>query len=70
MNKRKTITNKTELMAYNALLAKRKAKQEELIHKYFTRIPMHWKRNKDGYLYNNEEAYDAIDYYMETGIEP
>ena len=60
----------TKPMAYDTLLAKRKAKPEELIHKFFRRDPLHWVRLRDGYYFANDEAYDAIDYYMETGQEP
>jgi hypothetical protein len=62
--------NKESKMAYDSVLAKRKAKRDELIHKFFKREPLNWVRKRGNYYYSTEEAYLAIDYYIETGVEP
>ena len=64
------ITNNKELLEYNKTVAAYKAKKEELIYKFFKKIPLNWVRIRDGYSFSSEEAYDAIDYYIKTNREP
>jgi hypothetical protein len=47
--------------------------REELYKKYFRDDPQFRGRSyrlRDNYTWNKDEAYEAIDYYIKTGIEP
>ena len=69
----KTTTSKKEQCTINGVSNSKADEREKAYQKFFYDHPNFLGKSiryRGNYIFHKDEAYDCIDYYLQTGIEP